>query len=132
MAECSSEFKRIAFVGYNFITRFERYCHRHNIKTSDLNHQLACSAPRGHSSACLSFVRRNVVPELRAEKLILQIGGNDLNSTTCEPVQLARNILQIARDVVNQNSVLQVVTCQLCNCFRPSPFSGRSSVTVRQ
>ena len=76
MAECSLELKPIAFVGNNFITRFERYCHRHNIKTSDLNHQLVCSAARGHSSACLSFVRRNVVPELSAEK----IGGNGLNS----------------------------------------------------
>ena len=106
MAECPSEFTRIAFVGGSFVTGSSII-----IVPAGLNPQFVSFAVRGQSGVCLPIVR-NVVPELRAGKHILKS-------------------LQITRDFVNQISVSQVVICQLYYRFRPSPFARRSSVTVR-
>ena len=45
--------------------------------------------------------------------MILQIGGNDLNSPHLQPVPLAREIVNFARELVNEGGVISVTVCQL-------------------
>ena len=72
--------------------------------------------------AQLSFARDAALEEsrLNATKIINQIGGNDLNNHCCQPEQLARVILHIARHLILHDGVTKVAICQLCHRYPPS------------
>ena len=64
----------------------------------------------GAGGAGISFVR-NGAPQSAAQlahRIILQIGGNDLNDSHCDPIQHARDILSLARKFISEKGVLYV------------------------
>ena len=63
------------------------------------------------------------------DRLILQIGENDINCVSCEPIQLARDILRVARDCLDRGNVECVCICQLM--YRAAPLSSGSRSAAR-
>ena len=80
----------------------------------------------------LWIVVRDGAPQsaaVRADFLILQIGGNDLNHTQCDPVQHARQIISLARNFIAHKNVKHVAIRQLC--YRVMPRGrGKSWVSL--
>ena len=50
---------------------------------------------------------------MTGSSVILQIGGNDLNSPHVQSVALAMEIITFARELVNERSVASITICQL-------------------
>ena len=63
------------------------------------------------------------------DRLILQIGENVINCVSCEPIQLARDILRVARDCLDRGNVEFVCICQLM--YRAAPLSSGSRSAAR-
>ena len=68
---------------------------------------------------------------LHASKAILQLGGNDLTRLNCRPVQLAKDIINSARQLVQVEGFSHVTICQLCYRY-PSSTSACRSMLVRR
>ena len=114
--------KQVLFVGDSFVTRFSRYCTRETIINCGIQRDLVNFSTLGAGGAGISFVREGAPQSaaVRADFLILQIGGNDLNHLQCDPVQHARQILSLARNFIAHKNVKHVAICQLCYRVMPS------------
>ena len=82
-------------------------------------------------SLLFAVLRALEVSRLNATKVINQIGGNDLNNHCCQPEQLARDILHIARQLMLHDGVTKVAICQLCHRYPPSYQRSRSRAALR-
>lgn len=102
--------------GHSFVRRLDKYV-RNRIPGgfSDLGEV----SLRGFSGANVHRIMAETVDDnslyltLRDSHVLLQIGGNDLNSDGVSPVQLAREILNVARRLINEKRVRSVCICQL-------------------
>ena len=94
---------RVVFIGHSFAKWFERYCVAHEIKNGGVDLDSVYLSVVYKSDALLYFVYDSVphISRLGCTKAIIQIGGDDLNSINCQPEQLAREILNVARQFVN-------------------------------
>ena len=112
----------VMFIGHSFAKRFESYCAAHGIKNFGLDLDSVSLSIVCKSGAFLSFVYDSVshISRLGCTKAIIQIGGNNLNSINCQPEQLAREILNVARQFVNSEGFDKVAFCQLFHRFHPA------------
>ena len=112
----------VVFIGHSFAKRFESYCASHGMKNGGLDLDSVSLSVVGKSGVLLSFVYDSVshISRLGCTKAIIQIGGNDLNSINCQPEQLAREILNVARQFVNSEGFDKVALCQLFHRFPPA------------
>ena len=62
--------------------------------------------------------------------MILQTGGTDLNNHCCQPEQLARDILHLARQLILHEGVTKVATCQLSHRYPPADQRSRSRAAL--
>ena len=86
---------------HSLVARFSRHCHTHGVTNAGLDPQPVSVVVRGRPGACVSFAQAAIrdISLLRLMGcIILQIVGSDLNTATCVLKQLARDILQIARE----------------------------------
>ena len=68
----------------------------------------------GWSGATVNRLLTNISHlSLRGSSVIIQIRGSDLNSETVQPVQLACQIINLDRDLVNEQGVHSVTICKL-------------------
>ena len=100
-----------------------------------LDPQLVSFVAMGRPGACLSFARDVIHDDDSSscinttDCLILQIGENDINCVSCEPIQLARDILRVARDCLDRGNVEFIGICQLM--YRAAPLSPGSRSAAR-
>ena len=64
------------------------------------------------------------ISEAHATKAILTLGRNDLNRPSCEPLQLAKDLLNIARHFVRVDGFTKFAICQ--HCYRYPPSGSRT------
>ena len=124
---------RVCFIGDSFATRFGKYCSAHAIVNGGFDLDVISLSVMARGGARLSFARDAAleISRLNATKVILQIGGNDLNNHCCQPEQLARDILHIARQLILHDGVTNVAICQLCHRYPPSYQRSRSRAALR-
>ena len=124
---------RVCFIGDSFATRFGKYCSAHAIVNGGFDLDVICWSVMARGGARLSFARDAAldISRLNATKVILQRGGNDLNNHCCQPDQLARDILHIARQLILHDGVTKVAICQLCHRYPPSYQRSRSTAALR-
>ena len=82
----------------SFAIGFERFCHTHAIINGSLDF-FVCGGERG---AHLGWVKDAApwVLQCNATKAMLTLGGNYLNNADCQPDQLAKDILNVARSLI--------------------------------
>ena len=105
-AQCLLRPKRVLFLGHNSNARLS--CRTHGIGNAGLDPLLVSFGCAGTIGACLLFAQaviRDFDLQPSVDGMFLQIGGNDLNSATCVPTQLARYILHVARDSIKLGGV---------------------------
>ena len=116
------------------MSRFQRHCDTRRISNVGLDPQIVSFVAMGRPGACLSFARDVHDDDSSScirttDRLILQIGENDINCVSCEPIQLARHILRVARDCLDRGNVECVCICQLM--YRAAPLSSGSRSAAR-
>ena len=123
--------KPVLFIGDYFVTCFPRYCARETIIICGIWHDLVHFSTLGAGGAGIPFVHNGAPPSVAqlADMIILQIRGNDLNDSHCDPIQHARNILSLARKFISEKGVLYVAICQLC--YRVLPRGKRLALPSR-
>ena len=127
--------RRVLFLGHSFVSRFQRHCDTRRIYNVGLDPQLISFVAMGRPGAYLSFARDVIHDDdsssciSTTDCLILQIGENDINSLSCEPIQLARNILRVALDCLDRGNVDFICICQLM--YRAAPSSSSSWSAAR-
>ena len=107
---------QVLLIGDSFVTRFSRYCARETVINCGIRRDLVHFSTLGAGGAGISFVRDGAPQSAAqlADRIILQIDGNDLNASLCDPIQHARDILSLARTFISDKGVLYVAICQLC------------------
>ena len=113
-AQCILRPKRVLFLGHSPNARFHQHCRTHGIRNAGLDPLLVSFGCAGALGACLLFSQaaiRDIDLPRSVDCLFLQIGGNDFNSATCVPTQLARYILHVARDSIPLGEVAKVGIC---------------------
>ena len=60
---------------------------------------------------------------------VLTLGGNDLNNRDCQPDQLAKDILNVARSLIRVDGFQKVAICQLQYRYPPSGSRMHSAAT---
>ena len=87
-------------------------------KLSSIGAFLVHFSTLGAGGAGIPFVRKGAPQSAAqlADRIILQIAGNDLNDPHCDPppIQHARDILSLARKLISEKGVLYVAICQPC------------------
>ena len=127
--------RRVLFLGHSFVSRFQRHCDTRRINNVGLDPQLVSFVAMGRPGACLSFARDVIHDDDSSSRinntdcLIIQIGENDINCVSCEPIQLARDILRVARDCLDRGNVECIGICQLM--YRAAPLSSGSRSAAR-
>ena len=118
--------RRVLFLGHSFVYRFQLHCDTRRIYNVGLDPQLVSFVAVGRPGACLSFARDVIHDDdsssciSTTDCLILQIGENDINCVSCEPIQLAHDILRVARDCLDRGNVEFIDICQLM--YRAAPL----------
>ena len=111
-----SDQTRVVLIGHSFASRFDRYCRAHGLVNGGLDpvrfSLSVVSRGGGHLGLVNDAAPR--ISEAHATKAILTLGGNDLNRPSCEPLQLAIDLLNIARHFVRVDGFTKVAICQLC------------------
>ena len=108
--------RSVYVLGHSFIKRLGYHARRYSPDGSlNLNDNYAVQPKLlGWSGATVNRLRTNISHlSLRSSSVIIQIGGNDLNSEAVQPVQLARQIINLGRDLVNEQGVHSVTICKL-------------------
>ena len=135
--ECStpscSEVTRVVFIGHSFATRFQIYCRAHGLPNAGMDRRDISLSIVGKGGAHIGFIQDAYqrISMSHASKAILQLGGNDLTRLDCRPGQLAKDIINSARQLVQVEGFSHVAICQLCYRYPPSTSACRSTV-VRQ
>ena len=125
--------RRVLFLGHSFVSRFQRHCDTRLINNVGLDPQLVSFVAMGRPGACLSFARDVIHDDdsssciNNTDCLILQIEENGINCVSCEPIQLARDILRVARDCLDRGNV-EFIGIGISVCIRILP----SEVETRQ
>ena len=75
-------------------------------------HFVVCGWERG---AQLGWVKdaAPLILQCNATMAVLTLGGNDLNNRDCQPDQLAKDILNVARSLIRVDGFQKVAICQL-------------------
>ena len=66
------------------------------------------------------------ISQSNATKAVLTIGGNHLNNADCKPYQLAKELMNVARSLINVDGFQKVAICQLQYRYPPSGSRSRS------
>ena len=118
-----SDQTRVVLIGDSFASRFHRYCRAPGFVNGGLDPlRFSLSVVSRGGGALLGLVNDAAprISEAHATKAILTLGGNDLDRPSCEPLQLAKDLLNIARHFVRVDGFSKVAICQLCYCYPPS------------
>ena len=120
---------RIVLIGDSFATRFERYCRAHAIVNGGLDPRLISLSVVGKGGAHLGWVNdaASRISQSNATKAVITLGGNDLNNAICKPDQLAKELLNVARSLINVDGFQKVAICQLQYRYPPSSSRLRSA-----
>jgi hypothetical protein len=89
-----------------------------------------CCVPRGVHLGLVNDAAPRI-SEAHATKAILTLGGNDLNRPSCEPLQLAIDLLNIARHFVRVDGFTKVAICQLCYRYPPSGYRAHTVAALK-
>ena len=83
----------------------------------------------GKEGACLSFATdaASRISSSNADRAMIHLGSNDFNTCVCEPIQLAEDILNIARRFISVDGSTKVQVAILSTtCYRYSCSSSRA------
>ena len=109
-AQCLLRPKRVLFLALGHSS----HCRTHGIRNAGLDPLLASFGCARTIRACLLFAQaaiRDIDLPRSVDDIFLQIGGNDFNSATCVPTQLARYILHVVCDSINLGGFAKVGIC---------------------
>ena len=128
-----SEVTRVVLIGHSFATRFLHYCRAHGLPNAGLDGRQMSLSVVAKGGAHLGFIddANQQISCLHASKAILQLGGDDLTWLNCRPVQLAKDIINSARQLVQVEGFSHVAICQLCYRY-PSSTSACRPMPVRR
>ena len=128
-----SDQTRVVLIGDSFASRFDRYCRTHGLVNGGLDPVRFSLSVVSRGGVHLSLVNDAAprISEAHATKAILTLGGNDLNRPSCEPLQLAIDLLNIARHFVRVDGFTKVAICQLCYRYPPSGYRTHTVAALK-
>ena len=112
-------------LGHSYVLRLNNYVNTNvNGGLGDLGDVHLEGIPGANVPRIWDNVRLNpILTNLHNSFVILQIGGNDLDAINVHPVELANEILNLARRLMSENGVKTVHVCQLL--YRRQAVSSR-------
>ena len=115
---------RIVLIGDSFATRFEHYCRTHAIINGWLYSRLISLSVVGKGGRASWLVQGRRPADYVA--VTLTPGDNDLNNCDCQPDQMAKDMLNVARSLIRVDGFQKVGKFQLPYRYPPSGSSMRS------
>ena len=107
--------------------RLEQYIFSDNKSFNLEDFNVVMKGFSGAHMSTLQYFAQSHSEDLLGSSVILQIGGNDLNSPHVEPVQLAREIVNFSRNLVNNKGMISVTVLKLF--YRVQSVSSRFVLT---
>ena len=118
------QFAQVMVKGHSFVNRLQSYVHIHKPHTfSGINSKVELLGRSGAHLRHMEAKLNSDSTKFKDSYVVLQIGGNDLNSDEVVPRQLAREIVNLARKLVNDMGIRYVTICQLL--YRKQTIAAR-------